>query len=125
MSTKLARGRKRLARQIQKIQHQLLVTFEAEADVDQVGVAMLGQGYNVSMQEGNASFGQVAYRMKLAREIFKMPKGVGFARQYHRGESEMSQEIRQKMLPIVRAMIMDKLVKGRRHLRMKVAETPK
>lgn len=122
---RLARGRKKLARDIQKIQHQLLVTFEAESDVDQVGVAMIGQGYKVSMEQGNASFGQVAYRMKLARDIFKMPRGVGFARQYHRGESELAQEIREKMLPVVRAMIMDKLIKGRRHLRMKVAETPK
>jgi len=128
MSTKRERlvrgGRIRLAREIQKIQHQLLVTFEADADVDQVGVAMIGQGYVVSMQAGNASFGQVAYRMKLAREIFGMPKGVGFARQYHRGESELAKEIREKMLPVVRAMIMDKLVKGRRHLRAKVAATP-
>ena len=62
--------RKKL-RKLQKLQHRLKVTFERDSDTDAVLVAMIGQGYAVSSKETGLSDGQVAYRMKLAREIYK------------------------------------------------------
>jgi hypothetical protein len=111
---RLARGRQRLAREITKIQHRLRVTFEQDTDVDAISCAMIGQGYIVSQEVGHLSPGQVAYRMRIARDVFGLPSGVGFARQYRRGEG-IAKDIREQMLPAIRASIAERLIAARKH----------
>lgn len=113
---------KRLRKKLQKLQHRLKVTFERDSDTDAVLVAMVGQGYAVSSKESGLSDGQVAYRMKLAREIYKMPKGVGFAQEYRQGRSQLAQQIRAEVMPAIRGMVMARLVKARRHPTPKIVE---
>ena len=116
--------KKSLRKKLQKLQHRLKITFEAGADTDAVLAAMIGQGYRVAEDISGLSTGAVAYRMKLARGIFGMPKGVGFAQQYRRGGG-LASEIREQIFPAIRATVMTKLVKARRHPRAEVAETQK
>jgi hypothetical protein len=112
---------KRLRKKLQKLQHRLKVTFEQVQDCDAVGVAMIGQGYGVSMEESGLTHGRVAYRMKLAREAYKMPKGVGFAQQYRQGKTALAVQVRQEVLPAIRATLMEVLPAWRKHPTPKTA----
>ena len=116
--------KKQLRKKLQKLQHRLKVTFEDEADTDAVLAAMIGQGYRVSERLSGLSTGAVSYRMKLARGIYGLPKGVGFAQEYRQGGG-MAEEIRKQIFPAIRATIMSKLVKERRHPRIRVVESKK
>ena len=106
--------KKQLRKKLQKLQHRLKVTFEDEADTDAVLAAMIGQGYRVSERLSGLSTGAVSYRMKLARGIYGLPKGVGFAQEYRQGGG-MAEEIREQILPAIRGTVMAKLAKARRH----------
>lgn len=106
---------------LKKLAHRLKVTFESIQDFDAVACGMCGQGYAVSERESGCTPGQVAYRMKLARQIFDLPKGVGFSRLYQRGQGEVAERIRKQMLPGLRAEYMDMMIKARKHPTPKMA----
>lgn len=123
---KLARGRaahEKNGKKLQKLQHNLTVTFEDANDFNAVAVAMLGQGYAVSELVGKCSRGQVAYRMKLARQIFGLEPRVGFAQLYRRGQSPIA-EAMLSLLPALQAKLMDKMVAARRHPTPKTVKIP-
>lgn len=110
-------------RKQQKIQHRLKVTFEGDIPaVDAVCTAMIGQGYLPAMADNNLSYGEVAYRMALARKAYKLPKYTGFARLYHKGQTELAKQIREDIIPAIRGMVMAKLVAFRKHPTPKIVE---
>jgi len=110
-------------RKLQKIQHRLKVTFDGDIGaVDAVCCAMIGQGYGQSMLESGLSYGEVAYRMAIARKAYKLPKRIGFARLYHQGKGKMAEQIRKEVIPAIRATVMERLVAFRRHPTPKIVE---
>lgn len=123
----MTNAQRRWEKKIEKLQHRIKVTFENTEDKRAIAPAFSGQGYDVSQEDSGLRPGQIAYRMKLAREYLELPKGMGIRRAYSKGELEVNgvnipELVRTKMMPTIQALVLHGLVKHRKHPTPKVSE---
>ena len=116
-------SKKQWADKLRKLRNRITVIFESLQDLDAIAPTVIGQTYRVAEKASNLTQGQVAYRQQLARKLYGMPKGVGFAKQWRDGTSEFAKFAQPELLPAVRAMLLKELPRKRLHPTPEVAET--
>ncbi len=89
------------------------VTFRDRLDARIVGKVFFGQNYSAAMRATGKSPGQVAYRLRLARILYGLPKGKGLAWQWRNDEGGLAAKVLGKMLPALEVRIMRELSRRR------------
>lgn len=77
-----------------------LITFAADADALAVGLAKLGQGDSVIMEDCNLSPGQIAYRLRKAQTL--EGGSGGYRRAWAKGTSEVAQLVKKDLVKILK-----------------------
>jgi hypothetical protein len=102
---------------LRKVQQRIKITFEGAQDRAAVLPSLIGGTYLRGEVASGLTKHQVAYRQALARKLYGLPKGMGFAKQWRNGTSQIPfiREMQQDMLISVSAMLARELPKRRLH----------